>query len=188
MPLSIFYLIHFSSANDSRTNSTRPTMSAVPYLIFQEVLLAYDLMSATIPCLKAFVEGFTTGGAGFVVDPNAGRIITTTTIGSGKSGGSYELMARNAKKGLKQSVDEEDGTVLENRPDGAKRISARLSRAWNGPGNGERETFGEASEETAGRRTRDMEEDAEGDLQLLGERSTVHTANSGSENIHTTQH
>jgi len=39
--------------------------------IWQQVLLGYSLMSATLPMLKRFVLDFTTGGMGFSTDVNA---------------------------------------------------------------------------------------------------------------------
>lgn len=85
-------------------------------------------MSATIPCLKSFVEGFTTGGVGYVTDPNAGRVPTVTT---NDSEGSYELrkvVAQAAEEDVGLGRVNEEGTRRSSR-----RISERLSRVWNGP-------------------------------------------------------
>lgn len=50
-------------------------------IIWEEILLGYSLISATIPCLKAFVEGFTTGGVRQgVKDRNIGRYKSGTTF------------------------------------------------------------------------------------------------------------
>jgi hypothetical protein len=46
--------------NSTSTNSTNPSIT--PVLIWQEVFIAYSLISPTIPCLKRFVKGFTTRG------------------------------------------------------------------------------------------------------------------------------
>lgn len=127
IPLSTLYLL--TQTHYLQDPSTSPdTVSAVPSLLYQEILLSYALMSATIPCLKSFVEGFTTGGVGYVTDPNAGRVPTVTT---NDSEGSYEL-----RKVVAQAAEEDVGLgrVDEEGPRrSSRRISERLSRAWNGP-------------------------------------------------------
>lgn len=52
------YLLSTTTYLESHSTGT----ALVPTVVWQEILLAYSLMSATIPCLKSFVEGFTTGG------------------------------------------------------------------------------------------------------------------------------
>lgn len=61
LPLAAFstmYLLSTTSYIESQSTGT----ALVPTIIWQEILLGYSLTSATIPCLKSFVEGFTTGG------------------------------------------------------------------------------------------------------------------------------
>jgi len=86
-----------------------------------------------------------------VIDPNAGRIFTTATIGgSNQSGQSYKLRmfkARTARGGADGQADKSLGTRAEDKLDGAKRISARLSSAWNGPGHLEKGLHSKESEE-----------------------------------------
>lgn len=127
IPLSTLYLLtqtHYLEHPSASPN----TVSAVPSLLYQEILISYALMSATIPCLKSFVEGFTTGGVGYVTDPNAGRVPTVTT---NDSEGSYELrkvVAQAAEEDVGLGRVNEEGTRRSSR-----RISERLSRVWNGP-------------------------------------------------------
>jgi hypothetical protein len=62
--LSILYLR--IQSNYIRISSSGTAI--VPVILFQEIYLGYSLMSATIPCLKSFVQGFTTGGVGYERD------------------------------------------------------------------------------------------------------------------------
>ncbi|KAE8449035.1 hypothetical protein EG329_008623 [Mollisiaceae sp. DMI_Dod_QoI] len=61
LPLAAFstmYLLSSTSYIESHSTGT----AIVPTIVWQEIVLGYSLMSATIPCLKSFVESFTTGG------------------------------------------------------------------------------------------------------------------------------
>lgn len=111
--LSILYLLSQSHLLD--TSSTG--ISVVPTILYQQILLPYSLMSATIPCLRAFVETFKTTGVSYIVDPNAGRIIT-------ESESSYELGNVKRREKEKEKENKAVGDV--------NRLSARLSRAWMG--------------------------------------------------------
>ncbi|KAH7304659.1 hypothetical protein BKA65DRAFT_544142 [Rhexocercosporidium sp. MPI-PUGE-AT-0058] len=128
--------------------STRHSLRHPLPLLYQEILISYAPMSATIPCMKSFIEGFMTGGVGYVTDPQAGRVPTKTTGQSAESDESdesdesYELgkvkRQEQARSGeVEEGVEAANGTVNEVKQDGARRISARLSRAWNGPGHAE---------------------------------------------------
>ncbi|KUJ13767.1 uncharacterized protein LY89DRAFT_720987 [Mollisia scopiformis] len=101
---SIMYLLSFTSYIDSKSSGT----AIVPTMIWQEILLGYSLMSATIPCLKAFVEGFTTGG---------GRLGEIEVVRMPyESEGSYELgqMRKNMHRSLERLENIEDtGTHLQ---------------------------------------------------------------------------
>ena len=55
--LFVAYLVSYKTFRESG----RPSIDAVDYLILQQVMLAYGLMSATIPCLKSFLGRFRTG-------------------------------------------------------------------------------------------------------------------------------
>ena len=55
--LFIAYLMSYTAFREHG----RPSIDAVDSLILQQVLLAYNLMSATIPCLKNFLGRFRTG-------------------------------------------------------------------------------------------------------------------------------
>jgi hypothetical protein len=48
--------------------SSKKGIAISPLIIWQETLMSYSLMSTTIPCLKGFVEQFTTGGMGHTGD------------------------------------------------------------------------------------------------------------------------
>ncbi|KAH8811109.1 hypothetical protein F5884DRAFT_265992 [Xylogone sp. PMI_703] len=58
LAFSTMYLLSWTSY--IATNSTGTAI--VPAIIWQEIFIGYSLMSATIPCLKSFVEDFRTGG------------------------------------------------------------------------------------------------------------------------------
>ncbi|KAN0095801.1 hypothetical protein V8E51_016512 [Hyaloscypha variabilis] len=61
LPLIIFSILYLRvQSNYIRISSSGTAI--VPTILFQEIYLGYSLMSATIPCLKSFVHGFTTGG------------------------------------------------------------------------------------------------------------------------------
>jgi hypothetical protein len=64
----------------------RQAIDIVPAVVWQNALLSYNFMSATIPALKGFVKGFTTGGVGYT---------TNMSLSGGKSGnsGSYEMQS-----------------------------------------------------------------------------------------------
>ncbi|OCL13639.1 hypothetical protein AOQ84DRAFT_351906 [Glonium stellatum] len=55
--------------------SSKKGVSISPVIVWQEILIGYSLMSTTIPCLKGFVEQFTTGGMGYT-----GGLITAKSI------------------------------------------------------------------------------------------------------------
>lgn len=67
LPLIIFSILYLRfQSNYIRISSSGTAI--VPVILFQEIYLGYSLMSATIPCLKSFVQGFTTGGVGYERD------------------------------------------------------------------------------------------------------------------------
>jgi hypothetical protein len=62
----------------------RQAIDIVPAAVWQNALLSYNFMSATIPALKGFVKGFTTGGVGYTTD-------MSTSGGRSGYSDSYEL-------------------------------------------------------------------------------------------------
>lgn len=119
-------------------------------------------MSATIPCMKSFVGGFTTGGVGYVIDPNAGRVLTNTTVSNVRSEESYELgklrgRAKFVRLGTAEGEGGSNDRGVEAQQDGSRRISARLSRVWNGPGHANGVVHSEGSEAPMVRRMGDGE-------------------------------
>ncbi|KAH8750657.1 hypothetical protein BGZ57DRAFT_120495 [Hyaloscypha finlandica] len=67
LPLIILSILYLRiQSNYIRISSSGTAI--VPVVLFQEIYLGYSLMSATIPCLKSFVQGFTTGGVGYERD------------------------------------------------------------------------------------------------------------------------
>lgn len=75
--------MHLITYSDFHSHN-RQAIDIAPAVVWQNALLSYNFMSATIPALKGFVKGFTTGGVGYTTDMSmsGGR--------SGKSD-SYEL-------------------------------------------------------------------------------------------------
>jgi hypothetical protein len=55
------YLLAYSKFIHDR----RPAIRIVSTVAWQNVLLSYNLMSATIPSLKGFTQGFMTAGVSF---------------------------------------------------------------------------------------------------------------------------
>jgi hypothetical protein len=74
------YLITYSDFH----SHNRQAIDIVPVVVWQNALLSYNLMSATIPALKGFVKGFTTGGVGYTTD-------MSTSGGRSRNDDSYEL-------------------------------------------------------------------------------------------------
>ncbi|KAF2192178.1 hypothetical protein K469DRAFT_620199 [Zopfia rhizophila CBS 207.26] len=68
-------IIAYLIASTRFLSSNRTGVNITATVIWQQVLLGYSLMSVTIPTLKSFVRGFTTGGMGFSKNIN-------TNIGS----------------------------------------------------------------------------------------------------------
>jgi hypothetical protein len=56
--ISVIYLISYSRF----INNRQPAISVVPTVAWQNALLSFNLMSATIPSLKGFTQGFMTAG------------------------------------------------------------------------------------------------------------------------------
>lgn len=75
--------MHLVTFSDFTAN-TRPATHIASVAVWQNALLSYNLMSATIPALKGFVKGFTTGGIGYTKD------MSTPSGGSGNNN-DYEL-------------------------------------------------------------------------------------------------
>ncbi|CZR58631.1 uncharacterized protein PAC_08523 [Phialocephala subalpina] len=67
LPLAAFSTMYLLSTTIFIRSHSSGT-ALVPTVLWQEILLAYSLMSTTIPCLKSFVEGFTTGGLRYAND------------------------------------------------------------------------------------------------------------------------
>ncbi|OCL13909.1 hypothetical protein AOQ84DRAFT_385085 [Glonium stellatum] len=72
LPTIIFSAL-FVKTYISHLRNPDPSLSLAIPLAWQESLLGYSLISATIPCLKSFMKNFQTGGVGF----------TQTTYGPG---------------------------------------------------------------------------------------------------------
>lgn len=64
----------------------------VPTAAWQSVLLSYNLMSATIPSLKGFTQGFMTAGV------SLGYARDTTTVGASGSHHTYEMRSLSKSK------------------------------------------------------------------------------------------
>lgn len=67
-------------------------------------------MSATIPSLKSFVEGFTTGGVGYKIDHNAGRVFTTGTIGGSNSSDQSHKLKESKARAARDEIDDPKDT------------------------------------------------------------------------------
>jgi hypothetical protein len=75
--------MHFITYSDFIKHDSQ-AIDIAPAVVWQNTLLSYNLMSATIPALKGFVKGFTTGGVGYSRD-------MSVSGGGNASGNSYEL-------------------------------------------------------------------------------------------------
>lgn len=92
----------------------RPATDIAPVVVWQNVLLSYNLISATIPALKGFVKGFTTGGVGYT------RNISVSG-GGDASHNSYELRPISLFRGRVKLVPEDY-------PDSEVRVTTRERR------------------------------------------------------------
>lgn len=89
MACSVMYLVTYTHFIHNGSAGVVVT----PPLIWQNVLLSYSLMSATIPCLKGFMKGFTTGGMGCT---NTGTLEGSRSGGAGGSN-NYQRYSVKAK-------------------------------------------------------------------------------------------
>jgi hypothetical protein len=60
-------MLHLTTYS-SFINHDRPLISITNTIVWQNILLSYSLMSCTIPTLKGFLKGLTTGGVGYTED------------------------------------------------------------------------------------------------------------------------
>jgi hypothetical protein len=74
-------MMHLTTYSDFIHHGYRGIAITAP-VVWQNVLLSYNLMSATIPALKGFMKGFTTGGMGYTGD---------TCLEARSSGNSYKM-------------------------------------------------------------------------------------------------
>ncbi|KAJ8117396.1 hypothetical protein OPT61_g1387 [Boeremia exigua] len=105
--MSIMYLVTFSNFTMKRQSATL----VAPVVVWQNVLLSYNLMSATIPALKGFVKGFTTGGVGYTGD-------MSISGGGNGSRNTYELQPLSSAGGVV-------GLVPEGYPESKARVTTR---------------------------------------------------------------
>lgn len=117
------HLIAYSEFN----NHDRQAIDIAPAVVWQNALLSYNLMSATIPALKGFVSEFTTGGVGYTAD---------MSVSGGKSGNSgnsdsYELRSlpksKTKVKLLPQGYPDSKARVTSVQRN-TKRASSRVDR------------------------------------------------------------
>jgi len=100
--ISLMHLLAYSEF----INNKQPPISIVSTVTWQNVLLAYNLMSATIPSLKGFTQGFMTAGVslGYARD-------TTTSGGISGTHQSYEMRALSKVRPIsKVSLREQEYT------------------------------------------------------------------------------
>ena len=62
---NIIFSVLFVKTYISHLNNPDPSLSLAIPSAWQESLVGYALISATIPCLKSFMKNFQTGGVGF---------------------------------------------------------------------------------------------------------------------------
>jgi len=92
--ISILYLL--ATTRFLSSHPTQPGTNLVPTILWQEILIGYSLMSATIPCLKSFVRGFTHGGVGYLQNATYGD--DRYQSGSGRSGESFVMVGLKKKR------------------------------------------------------------------------------------------
>ena len=98
----------------------------VSTILWQETLIGYSLISATIPCLKNFIEGFTTGGAATITEGTS-RSHTYFVDSQGSSTGVSWLSKKNTRKGSEATIldlgptYQESGEIFEMRDLDARR-------------------------------------------------------------------
>ena len=96
------YLIAYSDF----VNNNKSAINIVPTIIWQSVLLSYNLISATTPLLKGFTAGLTSSGLslGYARDPVTG--------GFSGAQGSFELssMAQSKSRSKSRAAPDDDIT------------------------------------------------------------------------------
>lgn len=96
MAVFIVYLVTYEDFREQG----RPNIGAVIPLIWQQILLATALLTATIPCLKGFLGRFKT------LD-----LVTITETTYGYGGGSYGSKTRSANRSFAlSSIDHKNGS------------------------------------------------------------------------------
>lgn len=84
-------------------------------VVWQNVLLSYNFMSATVPALKGFMSRFTTGGMGYTAD------VSTHGTSSGNSYKMRSLSKSKTKASLVPRSYPESATHISSEPQPLKR-------------------------------------------------------------------
>ncbi|KAH6838431.1 hypothetical protein B0T12DRAFT_400779 [Alternaria alternata] len=82
IPISIAHLTTYSNFHDYN----RQAIDIGPAAVWQNILLAYSYMSATLPALKGFYKEFATGGVGYTID-------MSTSDGFSRNSNNHELQS-----------------------------------------------------------------------------------------------
>jgi len=97
------------------SHPTHPGTNLVCPVVWQQILLGYSLMSATIPCLKSFIRGFTHGGVGYLQNATYGD--ERYQSGSGRSGDSFVMLGlRKKRSAIEAGIEIGAPTAAKNTP------------------------------------------------------------------------
>lgn len=89
-------IIHLSRYTEFVDDGYRGISIAAP-VVWQNILLSYSFMSATIPALKGFMTNFITGGMGYTGDMSGGG-------GSSGNSNSYRMLTLNSEGRVKDKM------------------------------------------------------------------------------------
>lgn len=142
--LFVAYLMSYTSFRERG----RPSIDAVDSLMLQQALLAYGLMSATIPCLKGFLGRFRTGDLAKLTESEIMHSYGARQYGSRSRsrsrshGQSYalSLMDRQGGAGKVQRAKNQLPAIL--RPDGVHYSTHAYAQRSGDNGSGSVRSFG----------------------------------------------
>ncbi|PVI00586.1 hypothetical protein DM02DRAFT_614240 [Periconia macrospinosa] len=144
IPNVIFSILHFETYSDFIHHGDRGVAIATP-VVWQNALLSYNFISATIPALKGFMRGFTTGGMGYT----AGTISTLQGSGGNNSYNMRPVPKAKPKVPLVPEGYPESATRVTSVPLAPKNSSSRArGRSTKGPSDDNRETRSIASHDS----------------------------------------
>lgn len=94
-----FFIAQLFAYADSAHHGYTGVILSKP-IIWQQVVVGYSLTATTIPTLKAFLKGFTTGGMGYTSEAIVGSTAAGDSKGSGIHSGRGDQQPISTSSGL----------------------------------------------------------------------------------------